>query len=255
MADNDQSSDEYQFADIDGMDNNSDISDSESHSSESNPSPDTSEKNSIKRIFLVFVPLMVVMIVLFKIFNAYFVDKPSEKKLPAMPPVTASIPSEIVPPPVVQSASLAETKLNDKFTVIDDAQRAMRTDMASMNEQLNGVATNVENLVTKITELNMIIQSLNMRVDEQAHRIDVITAKMTVKKVPHRSHAVSHRVFYHVEAAIPGRAWLMGSDGSTLTVRKGSMLPGYGIVTFIDPNQGRVSINSGQVIRFSKDDN
>jgi intracellular multiplication protein IcmG len=255
MADNDNLGDEYQFADTDAMDNNEESSLSDSHFSDPKTLPDNSEKNNIKRIFLIFVPMMIVAIVLFKIFNAYFGEKQPEKVVPTVPIVAAPRQPEAIAPPIAQSVTQPDSKLNDRISALDETQHATRTDMATMNDQLNMLGKNVNDMVAKIAELNVIIKNLSMKVDEQAHRVDVITMRLAPKKVPHQNRHTNQRVIYHLEAVIPGRAWLMGSDGNTLTVRKGSMLPGYGIVTFIDANQGRVSINSGQVIRFSQDDN
>ena len=255
MADNDNLGDEYQFADMDAMDSNEEASLTDSHFSDPKKLPDNSEKNNIKRIFLIFIPVLVAGIVIFKIFNAYLGEKEPEKAIPSVPVVASPRQPETIAAPAVSSLPTPDSKLNDRISALDEMQHTTRTDMATMNDQLNMVGKNVEDMVARIAELNVIIKNLNMKVDEQAHRIDLITMKLAPKRVPHQNHPVSHRVIYHLEAVIPGRAWLMGSDGSTLTVKKGSKLPGYGVVTFIDANQGRVSINSGQVIRFSQDDN
>ena len=59
-------------------------------------------------------------------------------------------------------------------------------------------------------------------------------------------------MLYYIQAVIPGRAWLIATNGSTLTVREGSTIPGYGIVRKIDPNLGKVFMSTGKVIRFSQ---
>ena len=57
-----------------------------------------------------------------------------------------------------------------------------------------------------------------------------------------------------MQAVIPGRAWLIANNGSTITVREGTPIPGYGIAKIIDPIKGRVMTSSGKEIRFSQDD-
>jgi intracellular multiplication protein IcmG len=52
-----------------------------------------------------------------------------------------------------------------------------------------------------------------------------------------------------LDAAIPGRAWLLGADGETSTVTEGDEIPGYGRVTKIDPAGGMVTTSSGRVIK------
>jgi intracellular multiplication protein IcmG len=63
-----------------------------------------------------------------------------------------------------------------------------------------------------------------------------------------------HYSRYNIQAVIPGRAWLIATNGATLTVSQGTAIPGYGIVKLIDPVQGKVTTSSGQIIRFSQED-
>ena len=55
---------------------------------------------------------------------------------------------------------------------------------------------------------------------------------------------------YHVQAIIPGRAWLRDSEGRVISVARGDALPGYGQVTKIDPRDGNVMTSSGAVIKY-----
>ncbi|HAF87135.1 MAG TPA: type IV secretion protein IcmG, partial [Legionellales bacterium] len=59
---------------------------------------------------------------------------------------------------------------------------------------------------------------------------------------------------YYIKAVIPGRAWLIAANGSTLTVSEGTNIKGYGMVKLIDSTQGRILTSSGRVIRFSQQD-
>ena len=59
---------------------------------------------------------------------------------------------------------------------------------------------------------------------------------------------------YAVKAVIPGRAWLLASNGSTLTVRRGTPIQGYGVVTGIDAVRGYVFTSYRKLIRFSQED-
>lgn len=67
----------------------------------------------------------------------------------------------------------------------------------------------------------------------------------------HRPGGVSFETpYYHVEAVVPGRAWLRDHSGTTITVSKGDQIRGYGYVTNIDPENGVVVTSSGIVIRY-----
>jgi hypothetical protein len=52
-----------------------------------------------------------------------------------------------------------------------------------------------------------------------------------------------------VQAAIPGRAWLLSQTGQLLTVARGDDVPGYGRVMNIDPVAGTVTMSSETVFR------
>lgn len=53
------------------------------------------------------------------------------------------------------------------------------------------------------------------------------------------------KVFYSVQAIIPGRAWLRSDNGETVTVAEGDIIKEFGRVTKIDPYDGVVEINTG----------
>lgn len=59
--------------------------------------------------------------------------------------------------------------------------------------------------------------------------------------------------YYHVEAVVPGRAWLKDQNGTTITVGKGDQIRGYGYVTYIDSENGLVVTSSGIVVRYGID--
>lgn len=72
---------------------------------------------------------------------------------------------------------------------------------------------------------------------------------------PQKEEAAAERVTYYIQAVVPGRAWLKSNKGGkTLTVREGSTVPGYGVVDNIEPQLGKVIMNSGESIIYSPDD-
>ncbi|MBA3536672.1 MAG: type IV secretion protein IcmG, partial [Tatlockia sp.] len=73
-----------------------------------------------------------------------------------------------------------------------------------------------------------------------------VRRRLIVKSAP--------RLMYFIQAIIPGRAWLIATNGSTITVREGTRIAGWGVVKLIDPIQGRVLTSSGRIIRFSQRD-
>lgn len=54
-------------------------------------------------------------------------------------------------------------------------------------------------------------------------------------------------VTYHVRAVVPGRAWLLATNGKLITVKVGDALPGYGNVERISPELGIVWTRTAEI--------
>lgn len=267
MADKDQYNDEYQFADLDAI--TPDTGEEELLSSEeTNPSEDVPPVNrlevtNVKRNALIVVVLVVLIMILYKFMGAVFFDKKTTVKTDA-PVITAPAPTPVpvqqipaapVPAPVPQtSGTNVDAQINQKLSALEISQQSMRTDVTSVNSQISGISTNLNTLVAKISELEGIISTLNTKLDDQTRVIEQLTIRRTVKKVHYAPRRAAHYPKYYIQAVIPGRAWLIATNGSTLTVREGTIIAGYGTVKLIDPNQGRITTSSGQIIRFSQED-
>jgi intracellular multiplication protein IcmG len=165
-------------------------------------------------------------------------------------PTPVSVPA---PAPKASDANV-DIQINQKLSVLEVTQQGMRNDVSSVSSQIGGITTNLNTLVAKIAELEGIISSLNTKLDDQTRVIEQLTIRRTVKKAHYAPHKAVHYPKYFIQAVIPGRAWLIATNGATLTVREGTIIAGYGIVKLIDPNQGRITTSSGQIIRFSQQD-
>lgn len=273
MADNDQYNDEYQFADLDAI--NPDAADDSGLGGENienaetiHPPAGASGRNDIIRKAMIVIGIVILIMVLYKIVESVFsgkkevtnatavtnVTQNSAPTPPAVPQAQTQLPSVTTQP---QAASPAdETKLNQKLAGLESTQQNMQSTIGAVNDQIGNVNTNLNSIVTKLNEMNGVIANLNAKIEEQSKEIEQITIQREqAKRVRHEFHkAPKQYLKYYIQAVIPGRAWLIASNGTTLTVREGTFINGYGMVKLIDPNQGRVSTSSGQVIRFSQED-
>ncbi|HAU1959604.1 TPA: type IV secretion protein IcmG, partial [Legionella pneumophila] len=194
----------------------------------------------------------------------FFSDKSKQvTSQPAIPPVTQVAtpqPVQTIPTTPIQQVQPAtvvedDSDLKKKVSAIEMSQQSLRSEVNALSEQINAVNNNIKNLNAQIVNLNQIIGNMSNQIARQSEVINVLMVRTTPKKVVKISRpAVAARVIYYIQAVIPGRAWLIGSNGSTLTVREGSKIPGYGIVKLIDSLQGRILTSSGQVIKFSQED-
>lgn len=136
----------------------------------------------------------------------------------------------------------SQDNINSRVSSLSNDTFKLNTEYQEINEKLNKLADQVEKIASAV--------------EDQSHTIMIMSEKQRRQKRTHVDHPIQHKTFmkYNVQAVIPGRAWIIGENGSTLTVRKGSIIPGYGVVTLIDVSQGRVLTNSGRVIAFAQTD-
>ncbi|QMT61285.1 type IVB secretion system protein IcmG/DotF [Legionella sp. PC997] len=273
MADNDQN-DEYKFEELDSLENESlDTSEFDTKSSAPARPGGMGPQKNIKRNALIAVGVIVFAMLMYKFIGGMFSKSPPPPKEsitpapiaeitpPPAPPVT-EIPQEPIQPvvqePSPQTSALQESNaaLQQKVASIEASQQSVQSEVSSMNQQVGNVNNNVNALNAQITKLNQMITDLNNQVVKQSEVINVLierTKPKPVKRVVRIQH-VAPQINYYINAVIPGRAWLIGTNGSTLTVREGTKIAGYGTVKLIDSMQGRVLTSSGRVIRFSQED-
>lgn len=217
-------------------------------------------ENSPARNAVVIVGILLALLIVYKVIASVFFHEKSGKTTTTV--VTKQIQSApkvqpITPvAPVTSAVSSSEMdSLKSKLQSMEQTESTLQSQVSSLNNQLVSVNTNLNTLAEKLVQLNQQLTDMRRMVQEQADHILILkeqtkkSAKTTKRIYPHRP-----AVVYYLKAVIPGRAWLMTNAGSTMTVRVGTPIPGYGVVRFIDAIQGRVLTSSGQLIRFSQDD-
>ncbi len=220
--------------------------------------------DKIRRNALIVIVIVIVIFLLYKFIGGFFAKKSDIQTPPAVvTPVVVSKPVVAIPKqtvvvePLVTTAPPAENPMvQQKLDTLESSQQSLRNDLGTMNNQLDGINTSITALNTKMVELNQVITNLAAIVEQQSARITVLLAP---KIKPRKSHRIYKRdmestLVYYIQAVIPGRAWLIATNGSTLTVREGTQVKGYGVVRLIDAIQGRVIMSSGRVFRFSQQD-
>jgi len=202
--------------------------------------------------------LVILAMIIYKFLGSHFSQKPIPAKtqesvapMPPKPQPVAPVPVSLLVPP---KPALVDPDLQNRLSALEQGQQNMRSDVTSLSNQLSGISANVTALTTQLEQLNQTISALSSKVEEQSHDIARLTVVRTHKPARPVVRKIIHTKKYNIQAVIPGRAWLIATNGTTLTVREGTVIPGYGTVRLIDPNQGRVLTSSGQVIRFSQDD-
>lgn len=259
MADNDQLNEEYQFSDLDAI--GTDTIDQAEGGYEASQRRTAESSTNIKRNALIVVVLVILAMIIYKFLGSFFAAPkiPAQKALPEKttvaqpsPPPQVKAVTPAVPAPVVQPTIPANVE--QKLSALELSQQSLRSEVLSVGNQLGGISSNVNELTAQIAKLNNALMALNDRLEEQSREIERLMIRTKPKKTPVVIKKPVPVKKYYIQAVIPGRAWLISQNGTTLTVREGTVIPGYGTVKVIDPLQGRITTSSGQIIRFSQDD-
>ncbi|CEG58038.1 Component of the Dot/Icm secretion system [Legionella fallonii LLAP-10] len=275
MAEHDQDNDEYKFAELDSLDSESMGEENEAHQSFSPGQKQAPGGKNVKRNALIAVGIIVFAMATYKIVGwiysgktnnasqvtptptAQITQQPSQSAITPAPSTTPTSISTAAPivQPTQSVVTTTDNDLKQKVSAIEQAQQTVRAEVSSVGEQVGTVNNNINNLNTQIANLNQVIGNLTNQVAKQSEVINVLMAR-SQPKVVHKTNKkiIAPRIIYYIQAVIPGRAWLIGTNGSTLTVREGTKIAGYGRVRLIDSMQGRVLTSSGQVIKFSQED-
>ena len=165
----------------------------------------------------------------------------------------------VAPQPIVHdNTAVIKANIDDKLSMVTESQQNVQTELASMTQNVNNMETQMTEVSANMANMSQLIEALQAKVTEQSQLIENLLAvrkhEYATKHHYHRRHTHASTLKYYVQAVIPGRAWLIATNGVTLTVRQGTAIRGYGIVQFIDATRGRVMTSSGKVIKFSQED-
>ena len=154
------------------------------------------------------------------------------------------------------ASNASDSQWQGQLSGLQQQQQSITNNMTSMTNKLSDVNGSVNQLSSQFSQLNQVLNALSAKLDQQSAEISQLAAmQKKIKQHAKRPPMVRNQTMaYALQAVIPGRAWIVAPDGTTLTVRKGSQVIGYGVVRSIDAQQGLVMTSSGRVIQFSQAD-
>jgi len=270
MSDNKNFEQEYQYVDESGIDKDQQFSENPGENPKTNPE---SQKEYLSKINSIIQQpnirrngLIAIAGLLFLIFILKYMGKDDISKKNANP-----APPEATKINVASTNPMLQAPVADKLpSMVDQSNQADR--IANIEQNLQ---SNIESMQDKIAQLSSEVntlattnQALTQQMTDLASKLlasqqaleELLAAKKAQPVIP-KSQAnmkkalpKSESLAYFVQAVIPGRAWLINSQGGTLTVRVGSKVPGWGVVHRIDALQGRVTMSSGRIIAFTQAD-
>lgn len=268
MAEN-NNNDEYQFSELDGSQGFDDIGDSDNQVTATR----APSENNLKKFIGLGALAIIVLFIGYKFVLTFFhsSNKASTKasqtqqvKQIQTKPVVQQKPKvvEQTPPPTTFTQPRVETitktvsdpAIKAKLNALESYSEQSNQKIKSLNNRLDSFTKAVNELNSKLTTMNSNMALMAQELQSQESYLNKLKAQALAKKRKKKKVTYKPRTIYHIQAIIPGRAWLISNQGSTITVVEGSAIPGYGTVSIIDPHQGHIILKSGKMIKFRVSD-
>ncbi|OAJ35152.1 hypothetical protein [Piscirickettsia salmonis] len=152
---------------------------------------------------------------------------------------------------------LIDSKVNSKLSSLEDKINQLNKKINGLyklnsDSKINGdsIKNNINEINKKQNELSAALLSLSenlKKTNDSLNNLESVMKKENNQVKLLVANQYSHREKLTLRAIITGRAWLVNNKGVTLTVIKGSDIPGYGHVVRIDDDKDKVITSSGFV--------
>lgn len=218
-----------------------------------------------KRNILIIVGVLVIVIAVYKLIEIFLEPSTATKKTTTTVTKTVQQPQQTTQlqqqtekiPSFQQQSSQLNEEVKNRLQTLQTSTEQSTSKIGTVNQQLSQLSNSVANVQSTLQAISNQLQSINSTLQQQQAEIAVLKAQKrpvykprVVRKRYRAPRRVIKRTVYYIQAMLPGRAWLILPNGSTITVTVGSRLPGYGRVRSIDPIRGIVKTSSGAIIRY-----
>lgn len=223
------------------------------------------ERIKRKNIFIAIIVIVLVLSV-YKLLDVLFISSSSHEKHKNTPSAIATKPTTIAPTPTVSAPTPASISapvtsaqpVMPSHSAETVTESAVTNRLSALEQQNSAAQAALDKLTAQMTEMQNSLVGLDSKVAVISDALQkLVQQQQAVKQAQEQkkqaAKAIPKPIFY-VRAMIPGRAWLITQDGSTITVSVGDTIPGYGVVDAIDSNQGTVTMSSGAIIGYSPND-
>ena len=165
-------------------------------------------------------------------------------------------------PPVVPAAPVAQqpalTAVPASFptpvqsTATSSALSDTQDRLSALHDQLSSVVAANAQLTQSMSALTTQVATLAAAVQDTSQKLDTMTMKPGVMNKLRYQPAP---IIYVIKALVPGRAWLVGSNGVSVNVAVGNYLSGYyGSIQSINASTGQVMTTRGKAITYGSND-
>lgn len=205
---------------------------------------DSSKQSIFNRInrktILIIIGVIVIALSLYKLISVFLADN----KTSAEPTVPTQVQPVATPIPTTPTT-------NNQLASLQSNVNQNSAQVSALQNQVTTLANSVSTLQSSVATMNDQLQALTSTLQQVQAQLATAQAKpvYTAPQAPIVKKVIV-RIKYYIQAIIPGRAWLVRPDGSTITIAVGDRLAGYGSITSINPTRGLVITSSGIIIRY-----
>lgn len=199
----------------------------------------------------ILIPIIIVAAIFIL---AQFIGR-SKQQVDAEQPKSASTAFQQQPNNIasqINAAATAATAAQERTEVVGIKEQQDR-----QGAQLEQLAQELQQIKASVEQIQSVLLNFNTMIDEMNRKLKTAaTAPKAEPKRPIMQVPVRHkpRTAYRLTAVMPGRAWLESSRGTTITIKVGDTVPGYGTVVKISAPEGVVVTSDGKVITYGKND-
>lgn len=229
------------------------------------PILDVIQQSFMLRIGLIVFLVLLITVVIYRCSSDPLAEKTNEKI--ASIPVSHSVdkPQEVVvsqvPAVTFRSKSQVSTSepdmTNGQFQRLEKANADLQSQIRDLSSQMSNLRSNVDTTTASLKVVAEQLSQLATTIGSEAKKTAGLAELLKQQKNPFAAAKMEMPVPQlqcALQAIIPGRAWLLCSNGETMTVSQGTQIPTYGEIRYIDAPSGQVLTSSGQTIAFSQED-
>lgn len=220
-----------------------------------------------RRNLFIGIGLVIVIFLVYKVVSIFFQPSNTNQitKIPSV--ITASAKPKIqmgtvnLPTKSTESSSAIHQAVNNynqnrgedsRLVKLETSAQTINAEVTDLQNSTQNLQASMDSVNTQLSQLNATLAVLTDKIQAQENKI--VASKKKVKPRVITAPKIVKQELYYVLAIVPGRAWLKGSNGDTITVGAGTEIPGHGRVVNIDSQLGYVTTDSGSVIRYAPSD-
>lgn len=229
------------------------------------PILDAIQQNFILRVSLIVVLVLLLTAIIYRCSSNPLAEKTNQKMASIPVQHTSTKPQEViisqVPTvtfaPKSQPSTGGSDMTNSQFQRLEKANAELQSQIRDMSSQMTNLRNNVDTTTASLKvvaeQLAQLATTIGNEAQKTAGLADLIKQQKNPFSVAKMDLPVP-QLQCALQAIIPGRAWLLCSNGETLTVSQGTQVSNYGEIRYIDAQTGQVLTSSGQTITFSQED-